>query len=227
MSVPTVSPERSRVLVSVRVPCQSTEAWDRFTAEIGQWWRPNQLFAFSQGRSGTLAFEPTVGGWLTETYPDGSLFVIGVISVWEPPRRLVVSWRQASFPPDVSTELHVHFEPGPQRPASASSTTAGTASLPSTPPATVSPSAPSSSASPSGGARSSPPHSLRATPTQPESRSGERRPRQSQTTSGCEGHSHTMGSTSRGCNRSVLSCRRAAPSCDRPMNAAERFLAAS
>jgi hypothetical protein len=24
---------------------------------------------------------------------------------------LVLSWRQASFPPDVSTELHVHFEP--------------------------------------------------------------------------------------------------------------------
>jgi len=106
-----VSSERSRVLVAVRVPCEPAEAWERFTAEIGQWWRPNPLFAFSPGRSGTLAFEPGEGGRLTETYPDGTLFVIGVISVWEPPRRLVVSWRQASFLPEQSTELHVGFEP--------------------------------------------------------------------------------------------------------------------
>ena len=111
MSVLTVSPERSRVLVAVRVPCEPAEAWERFTAEIGQWWRPNPLFAFSQGRSGTLAFEPGEGGRLTETYSDGSLFVIGVINVWDPPRRLVVSWRQASFPAEQLTELHVGFEP--------------------------------------------------------------------------------------------------------------------
>lgn len=111
MSVPAVSPERSRVLVAVRVACEPAEAWERFTDEIGQWWRPNPLFAFSQGRSGTLAFEPGEGGRLTETYPDGSIFVIGMINVWEPPRRLVVSWRQASFPPGQVTELHVGFEP--------------------------------------------------------------------------------------------------------------------
>jgi hypothetical protein len=88
-----LSPERSPVLVAVRVPCQPTEAWERFTVETGQWWRPNPLFAFSPGRSGTLAFEPGVAGRLTETYPDGAVFLIGIISVWEPPRHLVVSWR--------------------------------------------------------------------------------------------------------------------------------------
>jgi hypothetical protein len=106
-----VNTERSRVLVAVRVACEPAEAWERFTAEIGQWWRPNPLFVFSPGRRGTLAFEPGVGGRLTETYEDGSVFVIGVISVWQPGRRLVVAWRQASFPPEVSTELHVSFEP--------------------------------------------------------------------------------------------------------------------
>jgi uncharacterized protein YndB with AHSA1/START domain len=93
--------------VGVRVQCEPAEAWERFTAEIGQWWRPNPLFAFSQGRSGTLAFEPGEGGRLTETYPDGS---VCVISVWDPPRRVVLSWRQASFRPEQSTELHVGFE---------------------------------------------------------------------------------------------------------------------
>lgn len=106
-----MSPERSRVLVSVRVPCEPAEAFERFTAEIGQWWRPNRLFAFSPGRSGVLAFEPGVGGRLTETYEDGSLFEIGVVVLWEPPRRLAVTWRQASFGPEQWTELHVGFEP--------------------------------------------------------------------------------------------------------------------
>ncbi len=107
---PTMDAEQSRVLVAVRVPCEPAEAFERFTAEIGQWWQPNLLFQFTAGRSGTLAFEPCEGGRLIETYDDGTEFVIGVISLWSPPRRLVLSWRQASFPPERSTELHVSFE---------------------------------------------------------------------------------------------------------------------
>jgi uncharacterized protein YndB with AHSA1/START domain len=111
MSASTMSPDRSRVLVAVRVPCEPAEAFARFTTEIGQWWQPNGLFQFSEGRHGTLAFEAGEGGRLIETYDDGTAFVIGVISTWAPPRRLVLSWRQASFPPELSTELHVTFEP--------------------------------------------------------------------------------------------------------------------
>ncbi len=94
-----------------RVPCEPAEAFTRFTAEIGQWWQPNGLFQFSDGRNGRLAFETGEGGRLIETYDDGSAFVVGVISTWAPPRLLVLSWRQASFSPDLSTELHVTFEP--------------------------------------------------------------------------------------------------------------------
>ncbi|MHB1511163.1 MAG: SRPBCC domain-containing protein [Acidimicrobiales bacterium] len=106
-----MNPERSRILVALRVPCEPAEAFERFTTEIGQWWHPNPLFQFSQGRSGTLAFECGEGGRLVETYDDGTVFVIGVISLWAPPRRLVLSWRHASFPAERSTELHVSFEP--------------------------------------------------------------------------------------------------------------------
>jgi uncharacterized protein YndB with AHSA1/START domain len=111
MSATTMSHDRPRVLVAVRVPCAPAEAFARFTTEIGRWWQPNPLFQFSDGRTGTLAFETGEGGRLIETYEDGSAFVIGVISTWAPPRRLVLSWRYASFPPDLSTELHVTFEP--------------------------------------------------------------------------------------------------------------------
>ena len=38
------------------------------------------------------------------------MFEIGRIRVWDPPHRLVFSWRQANFPPEVSTEVEVRFE---------------------------------------------------------------------------------------------------------------------
>ena len=45
------------------------------------------------------------------TLPNGKLFEIGRISVWEPGARLVFSWRQATFAPEMSTEVEVRFEP--------------------------------------------------------------------------------------------------------------------
>ncbi len=102
--------EGSRVLLTIRVNATPERAFAAFTQEIGQWWKPNGLFEFTRARSGVLSFEPVADGRLLETYADGSVFVIGQLSVWEPPRRLVVSWRQASFAPDQSTQLHVRFE---------------------------------------------------------------------------------------------------------------------
>jgi uncharacterized protein YndB with AHSA1/START domain len=104
----------SRVLVSLRVNTSPARAFTAFTDEIGQWWRPNPLFQFTNGRRGTLAFERDRGGAgerLVEHYPEGDAFVIGDVRVWEPPHRLVMSWRQAGFTPDQETELHVRFEP--------------------------------------------------------------------------------------------------------------------
>jgi uncharacterized protein YndB with AHSA1/START domain len=102
--------EGSRVLVALRVPVSAARAFAAFTAEIGQWWQPNGLFQFTEGRTGTLAFEPGPDGRLVESYPDGSAFVVGRIRTWDPPRRLVLSWRHASFTADQETELHVRFD---------------------------------------------------------------------------------------------------------------------
>jgi uncharacterized protein YndB with AHSA1/START domain len=100
----------SRVLVATRVNATPARAFAAFTEEIGQWWRPNGLFQFTRGRSGVLSFEPGANGRLIETYRDGTVFVVGEVRVWDPPRRLVVTWRHESFAPDQSTELHVRFE---------------------------------------------------------------------------------------------------------------------
>jgi uncharacterized protein YndB with AHSA1/START domain len=106
--------EPSRVLVAVRVPATAQRAFATFTDEIGAWWVPNGLFQFTDSSPGTLAFEPAAPrapDRLVERQPDGTTFVIGRVRVWDPPNRLVVTWRQASFDADETTELHVRFDP--------------------------------------------------------------------------------------------------------------------
>jgi uncharacterized protein YndB with AHSA1/START domain len=102
--------DASRVLVAVSVAATPERAFRAFTEQIGQWWRPNGLFAFRDGRTGALAFEPGPTGRLTETYDDGEVFEIGRIKVWDPPDGLVLSWREASFDDDQETELRVRFD---------------------------------------------------------------------------------------------------------------------
>lgn len=102
--------ERSRVMVAVSVAATPERAFTAFTEQIGQWWRHNGLFTFSDGRTGTLAFEPGPTGRLTETYTDGEVFEIGRITIWDPPSSLALTWREASFDADQETELRVRFD---------------------------------------------------------------------------------------------------------------------
>jgi uncharacterized protein YndB with AHSA1/START domain len=100
----------SRVLVAVRIAAPPARVFEAFTAEIGEWWRPNALFASSRQSAGRLAMEPGAGGRVTETHADGEVVEIGRIRVWDPPDRLVFCWRPASFEPAQETEVHVGFE---------------------------------------------------------------------------------------------------------------------
>jgi len=103
----------SKVYVALRVKATPERAFEAFTGEIGAWWRPNGLFETTP-RPGVLSFEPPgaagSAGRLIETRAGGKVFEIGKILAWEPPRRLVFSWRQANFPPDLTTEVEVGFE---------------------------------------------------------------------------------------------------------------------
>lgn len=103
----------SRVIVALRVPGGPDRAFRVFTEEIGMWWKDSPLFRFTPRSPGQIAFEPpteTAPGRLVERLPTGKTFVIGEVSVWEPGRRLVVGWRQATFQPDQATEVEVRFE---------------------------------------------------------------------------------------------------------------------
>jgi uncharacterized protein YndB with AHSA1/START domain len=100
----------SSIYVALRVAAPPQRAFDVFTTEIGLWWRHNGLFQFTRRGAGVLALEPGEGGRFTETFDDGSVFEIGRVEAWEPPERLVLSWRQESFGPEQSTEVHVRFD---------------------------------------------------------------------------------------------------------------------
>lgn len=100
----------SRVFVALRVPAAPARAFEAFTREIASWWLPDPLFQITPHGDGVLAFEPGVGGRLVTRLSNGETFEIGSISVWEPGRRLVFGWRQASFSPQQSTEVEVRFE---------------------------------------------------------------------------------------------------------------------
>ena len=99
----------SKVYVALRVPADPMRAFEAFTQEIALWWRPSGLFEVTPDGDGKLAFEPGTGGRLFSTLADGQKFEIGRISIWEPGKRLVFAWRQASFTPEQSTEVEVCF----------------------------------------------------------------------------------------------------------------------
>src|SRR5262245_23135305 len=101
----------SRVLVALRVKTTPERAFEAFTREIGQWWRPNALFQFTAQDTHALRFEPGVGGRFLMTLRDGSDFEIGRVHTWEPAVELGFSWRQQSFAPEQSTHVRVRFEP--------------------------------------------------------------------------------------------------------------------
>jgi uncharacterized protein YndB with AHSA1/START domain len=101
----------SRVLVALRIAAPPARVFEAFTAEIGEWWRPHGLFQPSRHPDGRLSIEPGLGGRLLETHADGEVDEIGRIRTWEPPARLVLTWRPTSFAADQETEVHVRFEP--------------------------------------------------------------------------------------------------------------------
>ena len=104
----------SRIVVALRVRASPDRAFDVFTQEIGLWWRHKEFFKFTPRSPGVLSFEPPAenrAGRLIETLKNGKVFEIGDVRVWEPGERLVVGWRQATFPAGMETEVEVRFEP--------------------------------------------------------------------------------------------------------------------
>jgi len=103
------------VVKKTRVSLGLEEAFQLFTRGMGQWWplETHSIAADSHhGRvtAEDLVFEEREGGRIYETMSDGSEGTWGSILVWEPPSRVVFSWK-----PNLSdgphTEVEVRFRP--------------------------------------------------------------------------------------------------------------------
>ena len=106
------SPTRTAT-AEVVVEATPGDAFALFTDEIGLWWRKDSPYWNDPERALSIRIEPHAGGRLLEVYDldteDG--FEIGRITVWEPGRRLGLTWRQPDWPDGASTHVEVTFEP--------------------------------------------------------------------------------------------------------------------
>ena len=101
------------VTVSIDVDVEPTLAFTVFTEELDTWWGRGPRFRFLAPYQGALVLEPGVGGRLLHVADAvaGRTFVVGTVDVWEPPRRLALTWRLPNFAPEQSTQVSVSFEP--------------------------------------------------------------------------------------------------------------------
>jgi uncharacterized protein YndB with AHSA1/START domain len=98
--------------VAVRVAAAQAVAFDLFTREIDAWWRRGPKFRHAGSNAGTITIEPRAGGRVFERWREGGTeheFDLGTVLVWQPPERLVFSWRNATFAPLETTEVDVTF----------------------------------------------------------------------------------------------------------------------
>ena len=88
---------------SVVVGCSVAEAFRLFTDEMESWW-PLATHSIGQEDAKGCYFEGREGGRIYETGADGAIHLWGMVSVWEPPGRVVFAWhpgRQASTAQEV------------------------------------------------------------------------------------------------------------------------------
>jgi len=99
------------VVVAIDVEVTPEIAFDVFTRELDAWWARGPRFRFLAPYAGTMKLEPGVGGRLLHLADTEHVFVVGEVHVWEPPKRLALTWRLPNFAPDQVTQVDVRFEP--------------------------------------------------------------------------------------------------------------------
>lgn len=97
------------VLLSVEVGLAPDEAFEHFTAEMGQWW-PIETHSLSEKRTKSCGIDPHLGGQVYEVDGDGIRQIWGTVTRWDPPRVVAFTWhvgREA----DTAQNVEVRFSP--------------------------------------------------------------------------------------------------------------------
>ncbi|MFG2039996.1 SRPBCC family protein [Dactylosporangium sp. NPDC048998] len=85
-------------------------AFEIFTADMTSWWP--SAHHIGSAPIERVMIEPRVGGRWYTVHQDGSETYTGVVTVWDPPERLVVTWQIGSdwkYHTDLVTTVDVRF----------------------------------------------------------------------------------------------------------------------
>jgi uncharacterized protein YndB with AHSA1/START domain len=95
---------------TIQVNAPQARAFEVFTARFGSWWPKGHHIAAVEMKEAII--EPRRGGRWYEKGIDGSECLWGEVLVWEPPSKVVLSWRlNSKFQIDetVESEVEVRF----------------------------------------------------------------------------------------------------------------------
>jgi uncharacterized protein YndB with AHSA1/START domain len=96
---------------TIVVATSAERAFQVFTEEMSTWW-PLASKHIGKADAKMVVMEPFVGGRWFEQGVDGSECDWGRVRIWDPPRRLVLSWEISSdwrHDPSIQTEVEVRF----------------------------------------------------------------------------------------------------------------------
>ena len=98
---------------TVYVAVAPHDAFRIFTEEIDLWWRHGVRFRNAGAKRGLIRIEPGVNGRVFESFEginrEPVVIEIGRVTLWQPPERLLIEWRNANFASTEKTEVDVTF----------------------------------------------------------------------------------------------------------------------
>lgn len=100
--------EEPPVRKSIQVDLPVAEAFELFTEGIGSWW-PLKTHSVGGEQALTCKLEGKAGGRLYEIQEGGQEVQWGTLLVWEPPRRLVMTWHPG-YESELAQEVEVTFK---------------------------------------------------------------------------------------------------------------------
>jgi uncharacterized protein YndB with AHSA1/START domain len=93
----------------VRVRRNIDDAFRLFTEDMTKWW-PTETHSIGEAQVQEVVLEGRVGGRIYERWGDGSQYDWGEITIWEPPNRVVFTWKP-NLEDRERTEIEVRFAP--------------------------------------------------------------------------------------------------------------------
>lgn len=98
---------------SITIAAGPDAAFRRFTTEIATWW-PLRTHSVGQADAERWVFEERVGGRIYEVIRGGRESVWGIVTAWEPPRRVAFTW-YPDRTPETAQQVEVRFVPQGKR----------------------------------------------------------------------------------------------------------------